>query len=278
MSPLVTAEQAVLGAVLLDPGQLSHLKWLAPNHFSRPAHRALFAALRTLRNDGHPALAEQPVPLSWVTDAIAEASLHVRALTSSYAHTLIQSCPRPAHAPVYGRMVLEGAIHRTITEHAVRLHQAARADALRGDVKGAMHHADVLAGVLGDLARRWGTEPRPVAAAAPPSPLPTVPPTASGEQVAEEERFLLAVLAERPKAMVEVSGGCGRATSPTRPTGSSTAASARSTTGANPSTTSHCSGKPSGAACWPAAHSPATSSPPSATARVPKAQSGSGRG
>ncbi|MFD9814896.1 DnaB-like helicase N-terminal domain-containing protein [Streptomyces sp. NPDC059080] len=206
MSPLVTAEQAVLGAVLLDPVQLSHLEWLAPGHFSRPVHRALFAALRTLRDNGHPALAEKPVPLSWVTDAVHEASLHVRGLTSAYAHTLIQSCPRPAHAPVYGRMVLEGAIHRSITEHAVRLHQAARADALRGDVEEALHHADVLTGALDDLARRWGTEPRPVAPIAPPSALPDAPRTVRAEEVAEDERFLLAVLVEQPSAVGEVVG------------------------------------------------------------------------
>nr|WP_326846943.1 DnaB-like helicase N-terminal domain-containing protein [Streptomyces kaniharaensis] len=41
MKPLLRAEQAVLGAVLLDPGQLAALSWLAPDHFYRPVHRAL---------------------------------------------------------------------------------------------------------------------------------------------------------------------------------------------------------------------------------------------
>lgn len=207
MNPLLGAEQAVLGSVLLDPSQLSHLDWLAPDHFYRPVHQALFAALRKLQNDGHPALAAQKsVPLSWVTDAVDEASLHVRGLTAVYAHTLLSACPRPAHAPVYGRMVLEGAIHRSITEHAIRLHQAARADALQGEVEGTLHYADVLTGVLSDLAQRWGTEPRPVAPATPPATAPAAPSPVRADQVAEDERFLLAVLAERPKAMDEVVG------------------------------------------------------------------------
>ncbi|MGW6207472.1 DnaB-like helicase N-terminal domain-containing protein [Streptomyces sp. NPDC055089] len=206
MNPLLVAEQAVLGAVLLDPGQLSHLDWLAPDHFYRPVHQALFAALRKLRNDGHPALAEKTVPLSWVTDAVDEASLHVRGLTAVYAHTLISACPRAAHAPVYGRMVLEGAIHRSITRHAIRLHQAARADAQRGEVEGALHYADVLSGVLSDLAQRWGSEPRPVAPATPPATATLTPPPVRADQVAEDEQFLLAVLAEQPKAMDEVVG------------------------------------------------------------------------
>ncbi|MFF4835235.1 DnaB-like helicase N-terminal domain-containing protein [Streptomyces sp. NPDC001315] len=206
MNPLLSAEQAVLGSVLLDPGQLAHLDWLAPDHFHRPVHQALFAALRKLRTEGHPAVAtKEPVPLSWVTDAVDEASHHVRGLTAVYAHTLISACPRPEHAPVYGRMVLEGAIHRTVTEHAIRLHQAARADALQGEVEGALHHADVLAGVLGDLARRWGSEPHPVAPATPPSTAPAAPPVRA-DKVAKDEQFLLAVLVEQPKAMDEVVG------------------------------------------------------------------------
>lgn len=205
MNPLLRAEQAVLGSVLLDPNQLTHLDWLAPDHFDRPVHQALFTALRKLRNDGHPAVeADGPVPLSWVTDSVDEAGRHVRGLTAVYAHTLVSACPRPAHAPVYGRMVLEGAIHRTVAQHAIGLHQAARVDALRGEVKGALHSADVLSGVLTDLASRWGTEPRPVGPSTPLAEGPVASPTARADQIAEDERFLLAVLTEQPRAMVEV--------------------------------------------------------------------------
>lgn len=206
MSPLLEAEQAVLGAVLLDPGQLRQLDWLAPEHFHRPLHRALFAAMRQLHANGHPALAaETSVPLSWVTDTVAEAGRHIRGLTASHAHSLISACPRPGHAPVYGRMVLEGAIHRSVTAHAISLHQAARADALQGEVEGALRCADVLREVLNDLARRWGTEPRPVAPGAPPAPGSPAPPPgwATGS---EEEQVLLGVLAERPRSMDEVVG------------------------------------------------------------------------
>lgn len=205
MNPLMSAEQAVLGAVLLDPEQLTDLEWLAADHFYRPVHQALFSALRKLRNDGHPALsADGPLPLSWVTDAVGEAEQHVRGLTAAYAHTLIQACPRTEHAPVYGRMVLEGAIHRTVAQHAIRLHQAARADAVQGEVEGALRTADVLTGVLTDLARRWGTDPRPVPPTAASSAATDISPSAQSGQIAEDERFLLAVLTEQPGAMDEV--------------------------------------------------------------------------
>lgn len=207
MNPLLSAEQAVLGSVLLDPHQLVHLDWLAPEDFYRPAHQALFAALRKLRTDGHPALATaEAVPLSWVSDTVDEASHHVRGLSALYAHTLISACPRPGHASVYGRMVLEGAIRRSVTEHATRLHQAARADARRGEIAGALHHADILAGILDDLARRWGADPCPATSAPPPAMAAAGAPPLQADQVPDDERFLLAVLAQRPEAMDQVIG------------------------------------------------------------------------
>jgi replicative DNA helicase len=202
--PLLQAEQAVLGAVLLDPDQLDRLDWLEPAHFYRPAHAELFAALRHLHAQGQPVrTAEGDVPLTWVSDAVAEASQHVHGLTAVYAHTLVSACPRPRHAPVYGRMVLEGAIHRTVTEHAVRLHQVARADQARGGIDTTLHHADVLAAVLEDLSRRWGTEPRPTAAT-PPTPAHQVTPGTA--EVSDDEQLLLAALVERPDGMDEVAG------------------------------------------------------------------------
>ncbi|NEA75445.1 helicase DnaB [Streptomyces sp. So13.3] len=206
MKPFLQAEQAVLGAILLDPGQLPSLTWLDPAHFYRPAHRALFAAMRKLHADGQLTVtAEEEVAVEWVTGAVAEASRYVRGLSAGYAHTLIAACPRSGHAAVYGRMVLEGAIHRTVTEHAVRLHQAARADALQGRVDGALHHADVLADVLTDLARRWGTEPRPLAPAGSPETM-TQPASAATEQALQDEQFLLSVLVNQPPAMGNVIG------------------------------------------------------------------------
>lgn len=207
MTPLAQAEQAVLGAIFLDPGQLDRLSpWLRPDHFYRPAHQALYAAMRKLRADGHPATtmnAGQPVPLAWLTDTAQEASTRTRGLTASHAHALVAACPTPAHAPIYGRMVLEGAIHRSVARHAIRLHQAARADGIRGGVEETIHHAQILSEVLTDLAHRWGTEPRPLA-----------PPTASestvhqrqpvDEKVLADEEFLLGCLSVRPDQLLDV--------------------------------------------------------------------------
>ncbi|SEC12437.1 DnaB-like helicase N-terminal domain-containing protein [Streptomyces sp. 2314.4] len=209
MTPLVQAEQAVLGSVFLDPGQLDRLSpWLRPGHFSRPAHAAIYAAMLKLRADSHPAAKVHggaPVPMSWLTDTVSEASKHTRGLTASYAHALVSACPRPEHAVVYGRMVLEGAIHRGVAQHATRLHQAARADAIRGGAEETVHHAEVLSEVLADLARRWGTKPQPVAPPSPATPTPAHPQPVD-EQLLADEEFLLGCLSARPQKLDEVVG------------------------------------------------------------------------
>lgn len=201
-SPLIRAERSVLGALLLDPAQLPALsEWLSPEDFYLPAHAALYAAMLTLRANGHPASRTTvfSVQVEWLNDTLAEASRHTGGLTASYAFTLTSTCPRAANAPVYGRMVLEGAIHRTVTEHATRLLQTARREADEGEAAETEHYAEVLTAVLGDLARRWGTEPRPSATPGPAGRRPR-----ATDQQAEQERMLLTALVQRPEAMDEV--------------------------------------------------------------------------
>ncbi|MGW1374697.1 DnaB-like helicase N-terminal domain-containing protein [Streptomyces sp. NPDC002446] len=209
MTPLLQAEQAVLGAVLLEPGQLDRLSsWLRPDHFYRPAHAAVYAAMLKLRADGHPAASTEagaPVPLAWVNDTVREAGTRTRGLSASYVHSLTSACPRPAHGPVYGRMVLEGAIHRSVAEHATRLHQAARTECVRGGAEETIHYAQVLSDVLADLARRWGTEPRPAQPAATSEP-PAEQPQPVDEQVLADEEFLLGCLSARPDKLRDVVG------------------------------------------------------------------------
>ncbi|WP_030253099.1 DnaB-like helicase N-terminal domain-containing protein [Streptomyces violens] len=209
MTPLFQAEQAVLGAVLLEPRQLGRLSgWLRPEHFYRPAHSALYAAMLDLRAEDHPATKappDAPVPLAWVNDTLARASAHTRGLTASYMHSLVSACPRPAHAPLYGRMVLEGAIRRTVTEHAERLYHGARADAARGTgVAETLRHAQVLYEVLDDLGRRWGSEvvARPGTAQA----ASAAPGDRADGRVPADEEFLLGTLTAYPRQLGDVVG------------------------------------------------------------------------
>ncbi|MGH4028722.1 DnaB-like helicase N-terminal domain-containing protein [Actinomycetota bacterium Odt1-20B] len=209
MTPLVKAEQAVLGAVFSAPSQLDRLApWLRPEHFSRPVHAALYAAMLKLRTEGHPALKAPsggPVPLAWLTDTLTEASKDTRGLTAPLPHQLVSACPNAMHAPVYGRMVLEGAIHRSVSRHATRLHQAARTDALHRGVQESIHHAQILSEVLADLARRWGTEPRAMQPPSPPAVAPE-PHQPVDELLLADEEFLLGSLSARPHQLRDIVG------------------------------------------------------------------------
>ncbi|WP_051816776.1 DnaB-like helicase N-terminal domain-containing protein [Kitasatospora sp. NRRL B-11411] len=205
MEPLLAGEQALLGAVLLDPRQLGRLDWLEPRDFHRPAHRALFSVLRELRDAGHAGFAadsdDGEVPLDWLTDTLALAGERTRGLNPSYLHTLVAACPRAGHAPLYGRIVLEGSIRRTVTEHAERLLAVAEAGLVAGEVEGTAHQADVLADVLADLAERWGTPPR----AQKPGAVPAAAPTAElSDDVRADEQFLLSLLVHQQGALQEV--------------------------------------------------------------------------
>jgi replicative DNA helicase len=204
VTPLTRAEQAVLGAVLLEPHQLSTLEdWLRPAHFYHPEHAALYQALLDARARKHPgALAApgEPVPDEWATDAVTEARRTAPGATTARVLPLASACPRPRHAPVYGRMVLEGAIHRKITEHAGRLHQAARTDAAHADSQATQHYAAVLTGTLHDLAKVWGIDPKPTELPAGLTPAPVPPLAASAEQLADEE-WLLSCLTADPTGL-----------------------------------------------------------------------------
>ncbi|MEU6440390.1 DnaB-like helicase N-terminal domain-containing protein [Streptomyces sp. NPDC047046] len=161
VDPLLRAEQALLGAVLLSPSQLDRLSWLHPDDFHSPLHTALFAAAQALA-PAKPTDAE-PVTLAWPQAILGEARRRVRGLSAPYLHDLINSCPYTDHAPVYGRMVLEGSLHRSVLRHATAARQAAREvqhSGLDTALSTALRCVDALAEHLGAVGQRWGAPPR----------------------------------------------------------------------------------------------------------------------
>ncbi|MFD0259058.1 DnaB-like helicase N-terminal domain-containing protein [Kitasatospora indigofera] len=162
MTPQLEAEQALLGAVLLAPRQLTVVSgWLEPRHFHRPAHVAIFEALLAQRDAGHRALSDAATEADlrdWALQAMTAAALASPSFTPGYGHTLIEACPQADHAPVYGRMVLETAVRRALQEHAHRLLDAAsagRADA--DDAQAAVALTLALQRVVEQLSDAWGS-------------------------------------------------------------------------------------------------------------------------
>ncbi|MFD8351468.1 DnaB-like helicase N-terminal domain-containing protein [Streptomyces coelicoflavus] len=188
--PVFHAEQALLGALLLDPHRLADLTGITTDSFSDPVHSAVFAALRTLPA---PDPAEHAQNAHWLDRVLTTATRQVRGLMAPYLHTLIQVCPWPRHAPAYARMVEAEHARRRLrvaTEHFLT---TARDASLPHPVDAVLTEADTLAALVDDIATRFP----PRAGVLPRTP-PSVAVSAPASEALGEERVLLATAADHP--------------------------------------------------------------------------------
>ncbi|MFF3332749.1 DnaB-like helicase N-terminal domain-containing protein [Streptomyces sp. NPDC002888] len=196
--PVYYAEQALLGALLLEPHRLTNIAGIEPDSFSNYAHGALFAAIRDLPT---PDPAQHTRDTSWLNAVLAAAHQQARGLTASYLHALIQVCPWPRHASAYARMIETDHARRTLRAHAERLAQTATDISLPHPVPTTLAEADALAVAVDDIAARFpahsGSLPRT------PAPAPTATPN-NTEEAAEEERLLLATATAHPAGVEQM--------------------------------------------------------------------------
>jgi replicative DNA helicase len=190
--PVHHAEQALLGALLLDPHRLKTIGPLAPGHFANTVHAAVFAAMTGLTPPAAALHAKEPV---WITAVHARAREQAPGLQPPYLHTLVSLCPVPEHAPAYARMIRADHARRTLRIQAEHLVQAATDPT--PDPAAALAGADALAQLLDELAGRFPPHPGSL----PRTPLPPPPEQDRGDAVAHEERVLLACAVARPKAL-----------------------------------------------------------------------------
>ncbi|MBV9026846.1 MAG: replicative DNA helicase [Streptomycetaceae bacterium] len=191
------AEQALLGALLLDPQQLKTLGTLKPEHFANYSHSVLFTAMRTLPPPEPEAHATEPV---WLNSVLAAARSEAPGLTASYLHTLVHSCPRPEHAASYARMIRADHARRTLRMHAVRLAQTATDPTLPNPAATTLAQADTLTRFLEELAGQFAPHPGSL----PKTPPPPAPPRDTRDEALDEERLLLATATAHPAALKEM--------------------------------------------------------------------------
>ncbi|MEU9074562.1 DnaB-like helicase N-terminal domain-containing protein [Kitasatospora sp. NPDC048538] len=201
-NPQMEAEQALLGALLLSPGQLDSVApWLDPGHFYRPAHAALYEVLLTQRAAGHLGLTEDASKeqlRDWALGAMSAAAKASRGFTPGYGATLMAACPVSRHASAYGRMVLEGAIRRRVHESAHRLQYAARTGSLERtlELTGALREA------INEMAGSWRSldeRPRPL-----PGPWPLELTEVVREKTLQHESAMLSSVTALPDGLVEI--------------------------------------------------------------------------
>ncbi|WP_327743350.1 replicative DNA helicase [Streptomyces europaeiscabiei] len=190
--PVHYAEQALLGALLLEPHRLTDAAGIEPDSFSNYAHGALFAAIRALPA---PDPNQHATDTNWLNAVLTAAREHARGLTASYLHTLIQVCPWSRHASAYARMIETEHVRRTLRAHAERLVLTTTDVTLPHPVPDTLAAANALAAAVDDIAARFpphsGSLPRT------PTPAPAAV-RGSPEEAVDEERLLLATATAHP--------------------------------------------------------------------------------
>ncbi|MFE4055201.1 DnaB-like helicase N-terminal domain-containing protein [Streptomyces sp. NPDC059096] len=190
--PVYYAEQALLGALLLEPHRRGEVTGLDAGSFSYAAHGAVFTAIRTLP-------APDPVQhrrnTAWLNEVLDAARRQARGLTGPYLHTLIRACPQPGHAAAYAAMVEADHARRALRGRAQRLAQTATDPALPDPVPAVLAEADALAETVDKLGLRFPPQPGPPPRT--PAPPPRLHPDGREEALAEE-RLLLATATTHP--------------------------------------------------------------------------------
>ncbi|MFJ5546676.1 DnaB-like helicase N-terminal domain-containing protein [Streptomyces sp. NPDC093225] len=189
--PVHYAEQALLGALLLQPHRLKTIGVLLPEHFASHSHHALFAAML---GTPPPTPAEHTTSPVWLNTLLDVARPQAPGLTVPHLHTLIQGCPTPEHAGAYARMVRADHARRTLRRHAEQLVQTATDRGLPDPAAAILAQADALASVLDEMAGQFAPHPGSL----PRTPLPDPAPRNTNEEALEEERLLLASATAHP--------------------------------------------------------------------------------
>jgi replicative DNA helicase len=114
----IEAEQAVLGAIFLQPSSLTLAsELLIPEDFYRASHQKIYNAMLELSDKG------EPVDLVTVTAELADANLLEEVGGVSYLSDLANSVPTAANIEYYGKIVEEKSILRRLIRTATGIAQ-----------------------------------------------------------------------------------------------------------------------------------------------------------
>jgi replicative DNA helicase len=114
----IEAEQAVLGAIFLQPSSLTLAsELLIPEDFYRASHQKIYNAMLQLSDKG------EPVDLVTVTSELADVNLLEEVGGVSYLSDLANSVPTAANIEYYGKIVEEKSILRRLIRTATGIAQ-----------------------------------------------------------------------------------------------------------------------------------------------------------
>lgn len=111
-----TAEQSVLGAVLIDKDAMIDVaEFLRPEHFYSDLHGMIFAAMVALFE------AHEPIDMVTLTAALKTAGNLKTIGGATYVSELLNAVPTSAHAQQYARIIVEHFTKRRLIETAARV-------------------------------------------------------------------------------------------------------------------------------------------------------------
>ncbi|WP_191559843.1 replicative DNA helicase [Metabacillus idriensis] len=114
----IEAEQAVLGAIFLEPASLiTASEILIPEDFYRASHQKIYNVMLNLADKG------EPVDLVTVTSELADANILEEIGGVSYLSDLANAVPTAANIEYYGRIVEEKSILRRLIRTATTIAQ-----------------------------------------------------------------------------------------------------------------------------------------------------------
>ncbi|MFJ6783577.1 DnaB-like helicase N-terminal domain-containing protein [Streptomyces yangpuensis] len=192
--PVHYAEQALLGALLLEPHRREAIGLLRPEHFSRPLHGAVFAAVAALTPPDPAVHAREPV---WLTSVLSHAGPTNPALTASFLHTLIACAGMSEHAAEYAGMIRADHARRAVRVHAELLIQATRDPTLPEPASVVLARADTLNALIDDLGSRFSPHPGSL----PRTPAPATLSRDTDEEASSEEELLLSTATAHPDSL-----------------------------------------------------------------------------
>ncbi|MFT4414567.1 replicative DNA helicase [Fredinandcohnia humi] len=112
----IEAEQAVLGAIFLEPSSLTLAsELLIPEDFYRVAHQKIFNAMLTLSDKG------EPVDLVTVTSELADAKILEEIGGVSYLSDLANAVPTAGNIEYYAKIIEEKSILRRLIRTATTI-------------------------------------------------------------------------------------------------------------------------------------------------------------
>lgn len=112
----IEAEQALLGAIFLEPSSLTLAsEMLIPEDFYRASHQKIFTCMLKLSDQG------EPVDLVTVTSELADQKILEEVGGVSYLSDLANSVPTAANVEYYGKIVEEKSILRRLIRTATHI-------------------------------------------------------------------------------------------------------------------------------------------------------------